>query len=129
LIVGSWHWHPEEKPTVTQAFKTTLTKSFGTISLAGLIIAIAEKLKQHSKFRCWMIFSPGHFCLVLICWCLYTMIKMLTKFALIIHMFTGLAYFSSAGKCMSIMLRHFEGGVITEVTSKNVLYLSCMVFR
>ena len=128
LIVGSWHWHPENKPSLFQAFQTTTTKSLGTNALSALVIAIVMRIKQAAKFKCWMIFSPPHFVLFLICWCLYTMIKMLTKFSLIIHNFTGLSFFKSAGRCYKIMTRHFENGMVTEASSQNVLYLSCFVF-
>lgn len=128
LIVGSHHFHPEDKPTVMQAFQTTFTRNLGANAAAALIIAIAVRLKKAAKFRCWMLFSPPHFVLFLICWCVYTLIKMLTKFTLIIHNFTGLSFWDSAKRCFGVMTRHFQNGAITEAASANVLYLTCWVF-
>ena len=101
LVVGSHHFHPEDKPTIGQAFHTTLTKSLGPNAAASLIIAIAIRLKKYAKFKCWMVFSPPHFILMLVCWCIYTLIKMLTKFTLIIHNFTAMSFWDSAKRCPS----------------------------
>mmetsp|Transcript_3733 Transcript_3733/g.4809 ORF Transcript_3733/g.4809 Transcript_3733/m.4809 type:complete len:277 (+) Transcript_3733:2-832(+) len=56
------------------------------------------------------------------------MVKMFSKFALILHVFTGLPFFASGRKMVKIMSRHFKGGFITELTSQSVLNLGCYVF-
>jgi hypothetical protein len=53
--------------------------------------------------------------------CLSTVVKMLTKFSVILHVFTGQAFVGSAKSVFKILSRHFKGGFVTEVTSKSVL--------
>lgn len=55
-------------------------------------------------------------------------IKMLTKFTLIIHTFTGLPFTDSARKCFHVMGRHFQDGFITDYASNSVLQLGAYVF-
>lgn len=53
---------------------------------------------------------------------------MLTKFALILHVFTGKSFIASGRSVFKIMSRHFKGGFVTETTSQSVLYLSSYAF-
>lgn len=129
-VLGSWHWHPENKPTPLQALVVSGTKSFGTISYSGIICAIVEKFYEQTKMKWYhwippFLFYAGPykiFCCIL-GWCLKTCIKMLTKFSLIIHVFTGDNFFGSAKKCFGIMQRHFVGGFITESSSKAIMQI------
>eukprot|EP00978_Attheya_sp_CCMP212_P029474 scaffold104840_cov53-Attheya_sp.AAC.3 len=56
------------------------------------------------------------------------LILMLTKFALILHVFTGQAFVPSAKKVFKIMKRHFKGGFVTEYAATSVLNLGSYVF-
>jgi hypothetical protein len=126
--IGSWHWHPERKPTVVQAFALPFTKSFGTVSCASLIVAIVDIIRRNTKFRCWKLFSPIHLILCLIGCIILTCVNMLTKFTTILHSFTGDSFFVSAKSCYHIMSRHFTNGIVTEVASQNVMTLGAFVF-
>ena len=55
-------------------------------------------------------------------------VLMLTKFAVILHVFTGLPFVGSGKKVIKVLKRHFKGGFVTEVTSKGVLTLGAYVF-
>ena len=127
-VLGSWHWHPDNKPSPMQALSVTATKSFGTISYSGLICALVEKFYQLAKLKWYHFMPPMLFAVaplkIVLCivgWCFKTCIQMLTKFSLILHVFTGDTFFGSAKKCYGIMKRHFVGGFITEASSKQIM--------
>lgn len=135
-IVGSWHFHPEDKSSVALALKNTLTTSFGTLSVSALISTLAERVNRmanESVLKTWinpLICVTWPFQLILCCFvgCLNQCIRMLTKFAVICHVFTGENFIGSARNVFKIMSRHFKGGFITDVTSRGVLELGCYVF-
>lgn len=54
--------------------------------------------------------------------------KMLTKFTLIIHCFTGASFVESGRLCYHSMKRHFVNGFITDAVSNNVITLGSFVF-
>uniref|UniRef100_A0A7S2VW62 Choline transporter-like protein n=1 Tax=Triparma pacifica TaxID=91992 RepID=A0A7S2VW62_9STRA len=133
-ILGSWHWHPDNKPSPMQALQVASTKSFGTTSYSAIICAIVEKFYNETKWKWWQMVPP-FLCYMgpykLLCclagWCLKTCIQMLTKFSLIISVFTGDNFFGSAKKCYGIMKRHFVGGFITEASSKQIMTIFSLV--
>ena len=128
LIVASWHWHPADKPTALQALSIVATKGVGTVSIASLLLAIVEQIKRQTKFRWWHILSPAHLLLDVLGWMLITCLNMLTKYTLIIHVLSGKSFLQSGKSGFHLMKRHFQNGVITEMTSKNVMTLSSLVF-
>jgi len=111
-------------------------KSFGTLSVSSLIATIAEKINRllsGGGWKMWLnpfccVTAPVNLLLCLIGNCFKTIIQMLTKFALILHVFTGKSFLGSAKLVFKIMSRHFKGGFVTETTSKSVLYLASYVF-
>ena len=134
-IVGSWHFHPERKAGLKVALKNTMT-SFGTLSLAAVIATAADKLNRKATqgfFSGWL--SP-FICFVWPCECLLgalalcfkTLILMFTKFAVILHVFTGFGFIGSGKKVFKIMSRHFKGGFVAQKTSQSTLYLFCYAF-
>ena len=133
-VIGSWHWHPDNKPSPMQALSTTATKSFGTVSYSGLICAMVEQFFKWSKLR-WYHFIPPYLFIVgplkitlcILGWCFKSCLQMLTKFSLVLHVFTGDTFFGSAKKCFGIMKRHFVGGFITEASSKNIMTIFAYV--
>lgn len=134
-IVGAWHFHPEDKPSVLVGFKNMGT-SFGTLSVSALIASIAEfinKLLNQNSASIWCsplccAALPIHMLMCCFGACLKTLVQMLTKFAVILHVFTGKPFVGSAKSVFAIMSRHFEGGFITEYTSKSVLTLGAYAF-
>ena len=135
-IVGSWHFHPDNTPGIIRAVINTLTTSIGTLSVASLIATIAERINRKLQEPCWRswigpaacVTVPLQLFLCIFGQCLATLILMLTKFAVILHVFTGLPFVGSAKKVFKIMSRHFKGGFVTEVTSAGVLNLGAYVF-
>jgi hypothetical protein len=134
-IVGSWHFHPEAKPTLMQSFKNT-GKSFGTLSLASLLATIAEKLNRMASVEGWKGWMSPFICFtwpLVACLCIFSncanaIVKMLTRFATILHVFTGDNFIKSAKHSFNILSRHFKGGFVTENTSTSLLMLSSYVF-
>lgn len=132
-VVGSWHFHPLEKPSVWLAIRN-IGPSFGTLSVSALISSIAEyinkTLNQTSGWCSPTICFTWPLRLVLCCCgaCFKTLIQMLTKHSVILHVFTGKPFVGSAKSVFKIMSRHFKGGFVTEVTSKSALTLGSYAF-
>lgn len=134
-LVGSWHFHPDRKAGLMVALKNTMT-SFGTLSLAALIATVADKLNRKASEGFWrgwispfICFTWPFECLLAgLAICLRTLIMMLTKFAIILHVFTGLGFVGSGKKVFKIMKRHFKGGFVAQATSQSTLYLFCYAF-
>lgn len=134
-VVGSWHFHPDNKPSVFVGIKNVCT-SFGTLSIAALISAIAEyinKLLSQPAWKSWLspaIIITAPLSLLMCCFgtCLTMVVKMFTKFSVILHVFTGQPFVGSAKSVFKILSRHFKGGFVTEVTSKSVLNLGSYAF-
>jgi len=134
-IIGSWHFHPNDMPSVSTAVINVFTKSLGTVSFSALLLAIIERIKKSLKFK-WYHHCGPQVCITLpfaclamvLLWCLETCLKMLTKFTLILHIFSGLNFFGSAKKCFGLLTRHFENAFVTEVTSRAVLTIGAYVF-
>lgn len=135
-IIGSWHFHREDKPGVMRAILNSCTTSVGTLAISSLISTVAERINRKLQEPCWRSWIGPAACVTLplqlfLCifgQCLETLIRMLTKFAVILHVFTGLPFLGSAKKVFKIMSRHFKGGFVTEVTSAGVLNLGAYVF-
>lgn len=133
-MVGSWHFHPENKATVWVGIKN-IGPSFGTLSVSSLITSLAEYMNKLANQR-----GLCHWCspavvitgplILLMCLCsgLKILIQMLTKYAVILHAFTGQNFVGSAKTVFKILSRHFKGGFVTEVTSKSVLNLASYGF-
>jgi len=135
-IVGSWYFHPENKPPVTRSVINSMTTSIGTLSLASFISVIAEKLNMmlmEPWYKTWcgpacFVATPLHIIMCVFGAFIQSFVLMLTKFAVILHVFTGLPFVGSGKKVIKILKRHFKGGFVTEVTSKGVLTLGAYVF-
>jgi len=135
-IVGSWHFHPHDQPGTLVAIMNTV-KSCGTLSVSSLIISLAERIVRlmsgEDWWRIWLnpvccLTAPLNMLLCFIGICFKTFILMMTRYSVILHVFTGKSFVGSAKKVFKIMSRHFKGGFATELTSKSVLYLASYVF-
>lgn len=134
-IIGSWHFHPSDVPSVFLSIRNTIY-SFGTLALSSLIAGIAEKLNRMiNRPSCAAWCSPACCVLaplqILLCFfgtCFKGLIQMLTKYAVILHTFTGNAFVPSGKDAFGILSRHFVGGFVTEVSSQSVLTLASYAF-
>jgi len=133
-IIGSWHFHPQDSPGVMTAVKNSIVTGFGTVSFGSLICAIVEQFHRWARLK-WYHFVPPlifmigplKIALCILMLCFKTCIKMLTKFSIIIHAFTGLPFVGSAKKCFQIMKRHFVGGFIVETSSVAIMKIFSLV--
>lgn len=134
-IVGSWHFHPEDRASMGVAIKNVFP-SFGTLSISALIASVAEYLNQLMNQNSWTswipptLFITAPFKILTLCFggCLQMLVTMFTKFTIIIHVFTGESFMPSARNVCKILKRHFKGGFVTELTSKSVLTLGSYAF-
>jgi len=136
--VGAWHFHQDEKPSILHVLSNSTTKSFGTLSLGALISTIADQVNRTLNdplgfwdFLCCCSCALKFFLRVVVCACgtfLSTAIKILTKFAIIVHVFSGLSFYQSGKKCASIMSRHFKNGFVVEYCSRSVIGLGALCF-
>ncbi len=66
MIIGSWRFHPESKPTTMQAMKTALTKSLGSLSAAALLTTISESFRRRNRSVIYWFLFPCH---IIMCFC------------------------------------------------------------
>ena len=68
-VIGSWHFHPQDKPTPAEALSVSAKNSLGTISISSLICAIVDQLQRQMKPKVrgggssdaifpWFLYSP-----------------------------------------------------------------------
>jgi len=133
-MVGSWHFHPEDKPSVWHTLKN-IGPSFGTLSISALLASLAEYVQKVINQNWWSYISPTVVVtlpinVIMCCFgaCLKTIVQMLTKFSVILHVFTGQPFMGSAKSAFTILSRHFKGGFVTELTSKSVLTVGAYGF-
>jgi len=134
-IVGSWHFHPEDKPSVFTALKN-VAQSFGTLSVSSLIATVAEKVNRMMSEKAWtqwvtptICFTwPLHCCMCIFGSCIHTFVKMLTSYAVVLHTFTGENFIGSARNSFKILSRHFQGGFVTEITSRSLFSIASYAF-
>ncbi len=111
-IVGSWHFHPEDRPGLLKALMN-IVPSFGTLSVSSLIATIAEKVCRMLGERAWLswisptiiITFPFHCCMCIFGQCIRSCVQMLTNYAVVLHVFTGFNFLGSAKKSFQILSR------------------------
>jgi Plasma-membrane choline transporter len=132
-VIGSWHFHPDHTPGITRAVINTCTTSIGTLSVSSLVQTIAEQLNRIFLQQVWQNCLNPIFCILVPLYCLCgncirMFILMLTKYSVILHVFTGNNWLGSAKMVFRILKRHFKGGFVTEYASRGVLTLGSYVF-
>lgn len=134
-IVGSWHFHPEDKPGVFIAI-SNIAKSYGTLSVSSLIATVADKVNRMMSEKGWLSWVspficftwPLHCCMCIFGNCIHTCVKMLTNYAVVLHVFTGENFIGSAKNSYNILSRHFKGGFVTEYTSRSLFSIASYWF-
>jgi hypothetical protein len=114
----------------------TQLKSIGTLAVSALIATVAETIVRKLTepwWRSWLflpVFVALPLQLFLCCFGSYidTFFNILTKFSVILHVFTGAPFLPSGKKVFKIMKRHFVGGFVTEHSSRGVLSFGAYVF-
>jgi len=134
-IVGSWHFHQNDMPSVFKAI-TNIFTSYGTLSVSSLIATIAERFNRYASRDAWESFISPTICITFPCQCfmcvfgscIHTSVKMFTDYAVVLHVFSGKNFVCSAKKAFNILSRHFEGGFVTEITSRSLFNLASYAF-
>jgi hypothetical protein len=134
-LVGSWHFHPEDKPSVFKAI-ANVVPSYGTLSVSSLISTIAEKINRKMSEGFWKSWISPFICITFpleLIYCIFgsaihACVMMLTNYAVVLHVFTGEAFIASARNSFKILSRHFKNGFVTEYTSRSLFNLASYAF-
>jgi len=137
--IGHWYFQRQREkseddgPSTWIAIKTSVTKSFGTLSIASLVSAVADRINREMNeplYKKALCCHNACFCCVYaVFWiCFKEWIKALSKFSVIIHSFTGLSFVQSGKKAVDILKRNFANGFITEYCSRSVIWFGAYFF-
>ena len=101
-----------EKPSGIVCTATTwaFTKQLGTHAISGMVLAIIDQLKRMAKSRSQGIIGAIVRMVVL---CVLSMIEQLSKFLVVMTGLTGLSFWDSATRTLTIMKEVFVDGYIT----------------
>ena len=128
-IVGSWHFSGN-RLEFSRALQRSVM-SIGSLAFAGTITAFLDLVRRRHYSRWFWWVGPQAIFLVCLCIassCILHFAHIYTKFAVVIHAFTGLSFQKSARKCHSMMRRRFVGGFITDWSSEGVLGFGSFIF-
>ena len=129
LIIGSWRFHPESQPTILQALHVALTSSSGSLSSAAIVTSISESFqKRNRSWLCWIgpqafFIVPLH-CIMCCCGCIHNIVRLFTRFSVILHAFHGNSLYTSAIKCHATMRRRFVNGYIFDYSTESIISTS-----
>jgi len=101
-----------EKPQgiVCMATAWAFTKQLGTHAISGMVLAIIDQLKRMAKSRSQGIIGAIIRIIVL---CILSLIEQLSKFLVVMTGLTGLSFWDSATRTLTIMKEVFIDGYIT----------------
>jgi len=133
--IGHWYFQrqgensEDDGPSTWIAIKNSVTKSFGTLSIASLVSAVADRINREMNNRTFSCYNACFCCVYAVFWiCVKEWIKALSKFSVIIHSFTGLSFVTSGKKAVDILKRNFANGFITEYCSRSVIWFGAYFF-
>ena len=134
-IVGSYYLHPHNTPGLLRSILNTFY-SFGTLAFSSLFTHIGEQVNRIMYEPCCtnmcstacLFIAPLHILTCCFGACLKLLLQMLTKYAVVFHVFTGKQFIVSGKDSFRMLSKHWVGGFVNEVTSKSVLNLSSYVF-
>ena len=103
--------------------KLALTTSSGTTSKIALVFEFIAWLRKKAKVSCWNFASPFFYVAVLLKCCVYSCLRLLTKFALIFHVITGDALWSSGKRTAKLVRKAGVDAMVLETTAMNAFGL------
>ncbi|KAH8063806.1 hypothetical protein JL722_2996 [Aureococcus anophagefferens] len=103
--------------------KLALTTSSGTTSKIALVFEFIAWLRKKAKVSCWNFASPFFYVAVLLKCCVYSCLRLLTKFALIFHVITGDALWSSGRRTAKLVRKAGVDAMVLETTAMNAFGL------
>jgi len=117
--VGCWYFPHETNPpsVVKTGLQHAITKSFGTLAIGSVLMALAEALERAARRPTTPI---GCFLWVIVK-IFQSVINFLTKFALIVSALAGTSFSGSVPIASGLLRRHFTGGYVTDRVGITVL--------
>jgi hypothetical protein len=129
-VFGAFYFFAPEDPArpksiVCAATAWAFTKQLGTHVISGFVLAAIDQLKRMAKSR-----SGGIAGLIIriVILCILSLIEQLTKFLVVMSGLTGLSFWDSAKRTMTVMKEAFVDGYVTSKITTRVLRLSGYVF-
>ena len=109
-----------------QFIKMGVTTSAGTVSVSALILAIVEQINKYGKFKCgWcccQLADPFFWIAALIKCCCITYLRMITKFSLIFHVFSGEKFWTSAERTAELLKKNGMKALVMETSAINCFF-------
>ncbi|KAA0171541.1 hypothetical protein FNF28_00751 [Cafeteria roenbergensis] len=129
-VFGTFYYFAPDDPSkpnniVCLATTWAFTRQLGTHTLSGLVLAAVEALRRAARVRGGGLAGAILRCLLLI---VLRCIRTLTRFLVVMTGLTGLGFWESAKRTMTIMREAFIDGYITSRLANRVLWLSGFVF-
>lgn len=114
-VFGTFYYFAPDDPSrpsniVCLATTWAFTTQLGTHTMSGMVLAVVEALRRSARMRGGGLLGAILRCLLLI---LLRMISTLTRFLVVMTGLTGLGFWESAKRTMSIMKEAFADGYIT----------------
>ena len=104
--------------------RMALTTNSGTVSKVALIFQFVEWLRKKARFsHCLRVADPLFWVAVLLKCCVWTCLRLLTKFALIFHVITGDELWASGKRTAKLMLSAGLKAMIMESAAMNAFAL------
>jgi hypothetical protein len=129
-VFGVFYYFDAEDPAkpnniVCLATTWAFTVQLGTHVISGMVLAIVDYLRRQVRRRGGSLLG----CIIrIIIMCFLSLIEQLTKFLVVMTGLTGLGFWDSAKRTMTIMKEAFVDGYITSRITVRVLRLSGYVF-
>jgi hypothetical protein len=129
-VFGVFYYFSPEDPTrpsgiVCKSTVWAFTRQLGTHAISGMVLAIIDQLRRASRTRGGGI---GGVILRLIIMCILSIVGQLTKFLVVLTGLTGLSFWESAKRTMTVMKEAFVDGYVTSRFAVRVLRVSGFCF-
>lgn len=119
FAVGCWYFPHESNPAqpALKGAKYALTTSFGTLTIGGFIMAVAEILERAARSPR----TPLGCILWVVVKIFQTCINFLTKFSIVVSALTGASFAASLRIVSPLLKRNFTGGYVANRVGVNAL--------
>ena len=120
----SWFFHSDDPTKMAspalQGAKWAFTSSFGTISFGSLLVTLAHQVKASAQSKvAWC--SPIGCALKLVFHYMHSCFAALTKFCLIVHVFTAEPFCKSVSSTYNLIKRRFASAIIVDMAAEDCL--------
>jgi len=132
VTTALWYWHPESKGRPCTALKWAASYSFGTLTLAGLVVTIIDRVNQWASSKvtacCCLCCNPLYLIMAIIMMIYKEIVNALAKFCVVIAAITGEDFFVCVGRSYYTLKSKFTTLFVVDGVAKLVLYSAAGVF-